>query len=90
MGSAITALILGIIPFFVFVGTTSSTTINGVTDSSTLNILGLVLGIIGLVIALRTMFRPVGPVAVVVAVLAAVVCVAAILNSIGYISIVLV
>ena len=87
--SLVTALILGIIPSFLFFGVRNSASVNGVvTSSSRINILGLILGGIGLGLAIRFILRP--PPnrdngAMLVAILAAAVCVAQLLNSIGLI-----
>src|SRR5688572_24411482 len=87
--SPVIALILGIIPSFLFFGFSNSATVNGVViSSSRINILGLILGGIGLALAIRFILRP--PQnrdngSMLVAILAAAVCVAQLLNSIGVI-----
>jgi hypothetical protein len=51
------ALLLGVLPFWLFVGASSSTTINGqVVQQSHFNVLGLVLAGIGLAMAVRLLW----------------------------------
>lgn len=52
-------LALGVIPFFVFIGASSSTTVNGqVVSDSRFNLAGLVMGLIGAGMAFSALRRP--------------------------------
>ncbi len=49
-------LALGIVPFWLFIGTSSSTTVNGqVVSDHRFNIAGLVLGLVGVAMAFRAL-----------------------------------
>ncbi len=85
----IIALILGILPSFIFIGTKASTTVNGVvTSASSINILGLILAGIGAVMMVSYLLRgPQNrtPATMVLAVVALAVCAAQIANAVGVI-----
>src|SRR5688572_1906599 len=87
--SPVTALILAIIPLFLFLRISDPTTANGVvTAPSRINILGLILGGIGLVMAIRFLLWPPpnrDNFAMLIAIAAAAFCVAQLLSSIGVI-----
>jgi hypothetical protein len=85
---SIVAIVLGLIPLWVFVGSRSTTTINGeVVSSSALNILGVVLGLVALGIGLSTLFRATSsPLGRVLAAVAAVIGAVQLLISIGVIA----
>lgn len=54
----VVALILGLLPFWLFLGTSQQTTVNGrVVQDTSFNILGLILAIAGLVMAVKMLFK---------------------------------
>lgn len=85
---SIVAIVLGIIPLWVFIGSTSSTTVNGqVVSSSYFNILGIVLGLVALGMGLSTLFKGTSaPLGRVLAAVAVIVGALQVLISIGVIS----
>lgn len=82
--NAIIALVLGLIGFVLFVGAENTVTENGVvTSHSRLNFAGIILAVIGLIMAIRVLLRRPAAGALLLAILALVVCVVQLAHSTG-------
>ena len=78
------ALILGIVPFFLFIGTTSTTTLNGeVAAETSFNFAGIVLALIGIGLAWRLMSGSGVLAQKILAALAMLICVLQLISSSG-------